>query len=389
MTFLTMHNNRTTVVLFFILFAAIGVPPLSADHAVNINTATLTQLKTLDGVGDVVAQSIVDNRPYAAIEEVSRASGIGAPGSVSYEKIKNHITVGTTQTPPVEIPPESPPQTQTQATQTQLQSQSANEPPSITVSVVTDKVVTAGGGSYSEAAAYTASGQPIVSGARYIWNFGDGTVAEGKRVFHTYHYPGRYVLSVTAAYNYSSAMSRTTVEARDATVSLGAEGDGSLLVYNLSDSDLDVGLWSLQDGGQKYVIPEHTFILANEGVRFAAEVTGLLGSPSAELQYPNGVAASSAVPGQNSPLRGERVPTPAFVSTPPPTISAPTASQPNVESVSAAAALGSPAARGSSMLLTSLVALAGLLTVGVAGIHYSRPRKGLETPPAAEEFDIE
>ena len=110
-----------------------GPLPLYAVELVNINTANLTELETLPGVGPSIAQSIIDNRPYAAIEEVSRASGIGEPGSSSYEKIKDLITVGgvVTQTQTVA--------TSSMQTQTQSQNQAAGVgPPALTVLITTD-----------------------------------------------------------------------------------------------------------------------------------------------------------------------------------------------------------------------------------------------------------
>jgi len=44
---------------------------------VNINNATLKELQTLPGVGPVLAQRIIDMRPYSSIEDLRRVRGIG------------------------------------------------------------------------------------------------------------------------------------------------------------------------------------------------------------------------------------------------------------------------------------------------------------------------
>ena len=48
---------------------------------VNINTASVEELQTLSGVGEVTARAIVDEReqngPYATVEDIMRVSGIG------------------------------------------------------------------------------------------------------------------------------------------------------------------------------------------------------------------------------------------------------------------------------------------------------------------------
>lgn len=61
---------------------------------VNINTATQTELETLDGIGPSTAKKIIDyreeNGKFNSIEEIQNVSGIG---DAKYEAIKNDICV--------------------------------------------------------------------------------------------------------------------------------------------------------------------------------------------------------------------------------------------------------------------------------------------------------
>jgi competence protein ComEA len=57
---------------------------------VNINTATVSELDSLTGIGEVRAKSIVDNRPYGNIDELVSKAKI--PQSV-YDKIKDSISI--------------------------------------------------------------------------------------------------------------------------------------------------------------------------------------------------------------------------------------------------------------------------------------------------------
>lgn len=65
-----------------------------ANAKININTATVDQLDTLQGIGPVLAQRIVDFREregrFERIEDIMKVSGIGPK---VYENIKDRITV--------------------------------------------------------------------------------------------------------------------------------------------------------------------------------------------------------------------------------------------------------------------------------------------------------
>ena len=353
---------------------------MCAAELININTATVNELKALDGVGDVVAESIIDNRPYDSIEEVSRASGIGAPGSVSYEKIKNYITVGSVGTPP--------PQTQTAtATSTQTSAAGSVGPPALEVRITGGARTIAGAGSVYEAQAYNVVGEPITQNVRYIWSFGDGASAEGKRVFHTYRYAGPYVLSVSAAYNYSGGMARMRVDAVSGTLSLTAQNDGSLLVWNHSSEDVDIGLWFFTEGSLSFTVPEHTLLLAGEGVRFATTVTGIVATQNAKLFYPNGQEALAVSPAADSPLRGQRViGTPAKSSeAPSPPISPSSRDSVGGGGLTASVAQSSGGGTtGALPLWASVAGLGVLIALGLTGVYYARVTK-----PQEGEFEIE
>lgn len=59
---------------------------LSEESKIDINTATKTQLETLSGIGDVLSQRIIDNRPYQTLDDLLKVKGIG---EITLQKIKD------------------------------------------------------------------------------------------------------------------------------------------------------------------------------------------------------------------------------------------------------------------------------------------------------------
>ena len=71
-----------------------SVPGIDSSGRVNLNTASLEDLKTLNGIGDSKAQAIIDDRtengPFSTVEDLTRVSGIGQK---TFENLKDQITV--------------------------------------------------------------------------------------------------------------------------------------------------------------------------------------------------------------------------------------------------------------------------------------------------------
>ena len=63
---------------------------VTGSHPVNINTASLTDLDSLPGIGPVYGQSIIEHRPYSTVEELLSK---GALKKVVYEKIKDMVSI--------------------------------------------------------------------------------------------------------------------------------------------------------------------------------------------------------------------------------------------------------------------------------------------------------
>ena len=71
-----------------------GASPGAPSALININTATATELETLSGIGEVIAQAIIDHRtengPFASVDALLDVSGIG---DATLEEIRDAVTV--------------------------------------------------------------------------------------------------------------------------------------------------------------------------------------------------------------------------------------------------------------------------------------------------------
>lgn len=82
--------------LFVLLFGLfVGGLGTSAAAAVNLNTASETELQAVKGIGPAKAKAIVDyrtkNGSFKKVEDLQNVSGFGAK---SVEKLKPELTVG-------------------------------------------------------------------------------------------------------------------------------------------------------------------------------------------------------------------------------------------------------------------------------------------------------
>jgi competence protein ComEA len=283
---------RRSAIVFFVLLAL----PACALALVNINTADLTTLETLNGIGPSKAQAIINyrtqNGPFATISDIQNVSGIG---TVTYSNIKDFITVGDSQSAAQS------PATSTDTTQTtQSQTQSAPTPsyvpppvPEVFADAGADRTVIVGADTEFDGRAYNRD-KVLLDKVRYMWNFGDGSTAEGPAVLHHYDYPGEYAVVLDVAAGTASVGDELIVTAEPAKLAFTVNADGSVSIENLAGRDLDLSFWHVSSYNELFTLPSHSIILTNETMRIPHTTLKFYANLQSTLQYPNGVVALAA-----------------------------------------------------------------------------------------------
>ena len=252
-----------------------------------------------------------------------------------------------------------------------------------------DRTVIVGADSVFEGKAWGLKKEPLTE-ARFLWNFGNGLVKEGRKVLMHYEYPGSYVASLSVGSGEYSAANYITVTAIAADIVISDADASHIELWNKTNRDLDLSFWRLAANGAQFMLPEHTFILAGKKLIFAKSVTGL--SPAdisqAALLYPNGAPVLSAVsPSAKNAVALPQAPKPAAtaIKSPNPVSKvspqvqqvqeAPPLAVP-LAGVSVAAVAGAKAHSADTRgLAPYLVGLAVIIATGVAAVLFWRGRE--------------
>lgn len=256
---------------------------------------------SLSNTGEVLG---LKDAALTLVDSISYSSELGAQGDALSLLRSGTALVAGTPTPGsysgnVNAPSSAPIPTPTPTAQpnipatTQQTVSNSGGSETLTVTITTQPVVVAGGGSFFNGSASDSKG--LKANVRYIWNFGDGRAAEGNHVFHTYTYPGTYVVTLTTAAGEEAGMGRITIHVVAPTIGMVVQQDGSVVISNQSSQEVNIGLWSITSAGSAFPFPQETILLGNQSLRFSPNLMQFVAGPDTVLRYPNGAIVTSAV----------------------------------------------------------------------------------------------
>jgi len=161
--------------------------------------------------------------------------------------------------------------------------------PQIFASAGPDKVVIVGADEKFTGSSVGLNKEPL-TGARYLWSFGDGSTGEGISVLHNYKYPGEYIVVLDIASGKYSASDRLIVKAVPNQLKISEINTEFIKLLNSSGSEINISNWFFRFSGVYFKIPETTIIRAKSELVIPNTVTGFKISSKSdlvELLYPN------------------------------------------------------------------------------------------------------
>lgn len=163
--------------------------------------------------------------------------------------------------------------------------------PQVFANAGSDRTVIVGADSKFVATAYDRD-RDVINYAKFFWNFGDGTTAEGPWVMHHYSYPGRYSVQLTITNTSLRTTSYITVTAEPASVALESLPMGGVSIKNNAGRDLDVSFWQIRQGEQTFALPEYSMVLKGSSLNISAQTLGFEAA-QARLYYPDGTEVAA------------------------------------------------------------------------------------------------
>lgn len=103
----------------------------------------------------------------------------------------------------------------------------------------------------------------------HYWNFGDGETGTGKEVFHTFQFPGEYVVMVESSTTRSHVSTRLDVQVLPHALSLSTTTDGNITVTNISADEFSLDGYLMSGEDFKFVFPKNSILKSKAAITIA------------------------------------------------------------------------------------------------------------------------
>ena len=143
------------------------------------------------------------------------------------------------------------------------------------------------------------------SGIKYLWSFGDGDSATGKKAEHSYYSSGEYNIVTNASKSGEQAVSRIRVSIREPEITIKATNRGKLvdiLLENHSKFEVNVGAFEIvknsEESKNTFIFPQDTIVNSGKAVDIVGEISGLHVENQTEkilMRYPNGKIVAETI----------------------------------------------------------------------------------------------
>ena len=168
-----------------------------------------------------------------------------------------------------------------------VESTKGYEKPELTLSISNTLRVVAGNEIAYKAEVGDTDGAHFNS-ALVSWNFGDGTRVQGNNIYHTYEYPGSYVLIVDAVYGRDTIQKRFVVTVRESNLEFSYIDEKAVRITNIDSEEFDLSRWRVVEGLQVFQFPKGTYILPEGSLMLSSTVSQFPFSRAVKLTFPDG-----------------------------------------------------------------------------------------------------
>lgn len=111
------------------------------------------------------------------------------------------------------------------------------------------------------------------------WSFGDGSSVFGKKVEHTYRFPGTYAVVMSASNNGSDFISRANITVvlpeLDFACNYSLGTVCTFEIENFSKYELNLGGWMIENSLSRFVFPKDTIILSKKKILLPKGLIGM------------------------------------------------------------------------------------------------------------------